>query len=461
GVLDDTFPISEKFHFRDGHVDFSRVKAVKKNVAGVDVSTFDTHLKEVPKRNSKGKIYVKFELPQGSLSDEEIKSQSTDEFHALWLIMKRDLQVVVDCHIEEIKDLIQKKVQNGLGGSSSNIPEPSQSEMEMLSNPSIQKYLDEMVCIAKLVKDLPKGWDDVSNPSSSFFVKPTFNEENCWKAFQYALGNGPSKCSLRLDDYHWDEDFLYVFIPVLIRDGSSGHFVLYVVDLNKHIIYYLDNKVFVNVACYKEKIKRISSILVSNFIADQLSSLFENLNLVFDIDIGLFPTKEVKGDWKKGATDLDCAVYVMVHMLFFDGSEHFNFEPLNDVNFFLLICWYIVFYIIVFIITMSLYALQEKRRKVCRSCICGSLVLFDMNKVRPEILDKVISFRDKRLSALEEIYVNRSKREEAQKIEEEKRRKALEDLKGKEAQSFAKEGGEQQGEDGKNPRRSTRGKTKK
>ncbi|KAL2894006.1 Facilitated trehalose transporter Tret1-2-like protein, partial [Bienertia sinuspersici] len=219
-----------------------------------------------------------------------------------------------------------------------------------------------------------------------------------------------------------------VFIPVLIRDGSSGHFVLYVVDLNKHTIYYLDNKVFVNVACYKEKIKRISSIL-----ADQLSSLFENLNLVFDIDIGLFPTKEVKGDWKKGATDLDCAVYVMVHMLFFYGSEHFNFEPLND----------------------------EKRRKVCRSCICGSLVLSDMNKVRPEILDKVISFRDKRLSALEEIYVNRSKREEAQKIEEEKRRKALEDLKGKEAQSFVKEGGEQQGEDGKNARRSTRGKTKK
>ncbi|KAL2899043.1 Serine--tRNA ligase, partial [Bienertia sinuspersici] len=130
-----------------------------------------------------------------------------------------------------------------------------------------------------------------------------------------------------------------VFIPVLIRDGSSGHFVLYVLDLNKHIIYYLDNKVFVNVTCYKEKIERISSILV-------------------------------KGDWKKGATDLDCAVYVMVHMLFFYGSEHFNFEPLND----------------------------EKRRKV-----------------RPEILDKVISFRDKRLSALEEIYVNRSKREEAQK----------------------------------------------
>ncbi|KAL2927009.1 G-box-binding factor 4, partial [Bienertia sinuspersici] len=165
----------------------------------------------------------------------------------------------------------------------------------------------------------------------------------------------------------------------------SSHFVLYVLDLNKHIIYYLDNKVFVNVPSYKEKIERISSIL--------------NLNLVFDIDIGLFPTKEVKGDWKKGATDLDCAVYVMVNMLFFDGSEHFKFEPLND----------------------------EKRRKVCRSCICGSLVLSNMNKVRPEILDKVISFRDKRLSALEEIYVNRSKREEAQKIEEEKQMKALED----------------------------------
>ncbi|KAL2903926.1 Fe-S cluster assembly protein DRE2, partial [Bienertia sinuspersici] len=165
-----------------------------------------------------------------------------------------------------------------------------------------------------------------------------------------------------------------VFIPILIRDGSSGHFILYVLDLNKHIIYYLDNKVFANVTSYKEKIERISSIL-----ADQLCSLFENLNLVFDIDIGLFPTKEVKGDWKKGATNLDCA---------------------------------------------------EKRRNVCRTCTCGSLVLSDMNK-------------DKRLSALEEIYVNRSKREEAQKIEEDKQRKALEDLKAKEAQSFAKEGGEQ------------------
>ncbi|KAL2934645.1 ATP-dependent helicase/nuclease subunit A, partial [Bienertia sinuspersici] len=46
--------------------------------------------------------------------------------------------------------------------------------------------------------------------------------------------------------------------------------------------------------------------------ADQLSLLFENLNLVFDIDIGLFP--------------------------------------------------------------------EEKRRNICRACICGSLVLSDMNK---------------------------------------------------------------------------------
>ncbi|KAL2894419.1 Leucine-rich repeat-containing protein 7, partial [Bienertia sinuspersici] len=195
-----------------------------------------------------------------------------------------------------------------------------------------------------------------------------------------------------------------VFILVLIRDGSSSHFVLYFLDLKKQIIYYLDNKLFANVTSYKEKIERISSIL-----ADQQSSLFENLNLVFDIDIGLFPIREVKGDWKKGATDLDC---------------------------------------------------PEKRRKICRASICGSLVLSDMNKVRPEILDKVISFREKRFSVLEEIYINRSKKEEAQKIEVEKQRKALEDLKAKEVESFAKEGGKQQGKDGKNPR-SSRGKTKK
>ncbi|KAL2894541.1 Myosin-binding protein 2, partial [Bienertia sinuspersici] len=131
-----------------------------------------------------------------------------------------------------------------------------------------------------------------------------------------------------------------VFIPVLIRDGSSGHFVLYVLDLKKQIVYYLDNKLTSYLRCLR-----------------------------------------------------------------------------------------IETWVLILILAYS----QQKRRKIFRACICGSLVLSDMNKVRSEILDKVISFRDKRLSALEEIYVNRSKKEEAQKKEVEKQRKALEDLKAKEA----------------------------
>ncbi|KAL2905911.1 hypothetical protein RDABS01_004621 [Bienertia sinuspersici] len=126
--------------------------------------------------------------------------------------------------------------------------------------------------------------------------------------------------------------------------------------------------------------------------ADQLSSLFENLNLGFTFDI----------------------VYVMVHMLFFMAQNTFNSKALND----------------------------EKRKKICRACICGTLVS-DMNKVRPNIVDKGIPFRDKRLYVLEVIEKNRKKKKEAQQLE---------------AQN--KEEGEQQGED-ENPRRSTRAKIKK
>ena len=67
--------------------------------------------------------------------------------------------------------------------------------------------------------------------------------------------------------------------------------------------------------------------------ADQVNSLLEYLNIQVQSDIGLYDVVEVKGEWKKGAFDLDCAVYVMVHMLMFDGSNEPESPYLVDVSF--------------------------------------------------------------------------------------------------------------------------------
>lgn len=48
--------------------------------------------------------------------------------------------------------------------------------------------------------------------------------------------------------------------------------------------------------------------------------------------MGLWPITEVKGSWKQGAYNLDSSMYVIVHMLLFDGSGQFECPYLNDVS---------------------------------------------------------------------------------------------------------------------------------
>ena len=61
------------------------------------------------------------------------------------------------------------------------------------------------------------------------------------------------------------------------------------------------------------------------------------MKIDFEFDIGLFELKIIQGNWKKGETDYDCSVYVMSHMLFFDGSDVFEFKYLDDVS--IIICF--------------------------------------------------------------------------------------------------------------------------
>lgn len=118
GLLNETYPISVKFYFtEDGQFDFNRMKPVQKQIEVQYVprrvlsddtgsggsSGGDATNKAAPKRKVKGKLYIQFELPPGSQTDEEINAQARDELHAMWLLWKRDLDAVSHCHIDLLK----------------------------------------------------------------------------------------------------------------------------------------------------------------------------------------------------------------------------------------------------------------------------------------------------------------------------------------------------------------------
>ena len=58
-------------------------------------------------------------------------------FHAQWLLMKRDTQLVVEYHIEQLRNLKLK-----FGEESTIVPEPSQGELDAMSDPRFQEAVD-------------------------------------------------------------------------------------------------------------------------------------------------------------------------------------------------------------------------------------------------------------------------------------------------------------------------------
>ncbi|KMT02061.1 hypothetical protein BVRB_9g207900 [Beta vulgaris subsp. vulgaris] len=190
-------------------------------------------------------------------------------------------------------------------------------------------------------------------------------------------------------------------------DGGN-HFVLFVLDTKKRTVFYIDNKIWDDDEEYKKMMETLSSI-----IADGVSSLFQYYEITQSQgdDMGLWRMTEVKGSWKKGAYDLDCGVYTLVHMLLFEGSEEFECPYLND----------------------------ENIRKAARVSLCGCMIFSDLNKKRSELVQKVISFRSKRSETVAFIEENkRNKAEESKRMEEELRKMMQQEKKKKQVKDGKK-----------------------
>lgn len=71
-----------------------------------------------------------------------------------------------------------------------------------------------------------------------------------------------------------------------------------------------------------------------------LEKLLKNMDNIHHEDIKSFKFIPVGGNWKRGAYDKDCCVYLMMFMMVFHGVETiqdgvgiFDFDPLADVSF--------------------------------------------------------------------------------------------------------------------------------
>ena len=71
-----------------------------------------------------------------------------------------------------------------------------------------------------------------------------------------------------------------------------------------------------------------------------LEKLLKNMDNIHHEDIKSFKFIPVGGNWKRGAYDKDCCVYLMMLMMVFHGVETvqdgvgiFDFDPLADVSF--------------------------------------------------------------------------------------------------------------------------------
>ena len=124
---------------------------------------------------------------------------------------------------------------------------------------------------------------------------------------------------------------------------SVNHFIMFVADLKKKAIFYLDNRITdddIGHGDYEIRIGKIGCL-----ISKCLKEFFiKFLGAGFPIEE--FAVPEVRGDWKQGAYDLDCGCYVLTHMLLFDGSVEFNCEYLNNVSytyFIMLFCYNIMY----------------------------------------------------------------------------------------------------------------------
>uniref|UniRef100_A0A803MAB0 Ubiquitin-like protease family profile domain-containing protein n=1 Tax=Chenopodium quinoa TaxID=63459 RepID=A0A803MAB0_CHEQI len=105
-------------------------------------------------------------------------------------------------------------------------------------------------------------------------------------------------------------DSKLIYVPILIEE----HYVLFVVDHAKQLIYYLDNIIWCDATLnYFQKF--------SLHMCDQLSDFLGKRNHLKSKQLPFYKFKVVDFQWKKTKIDnTECGVFVMYHMLHFIGE---------------------------------------------------------------------------------------------------------------------------------------------
>uniref|UniRef100_A0A803MRK4 Uncharacterized protein n=1 Tax=Chenopodium quinoa TaxID=63459 RepID=A0A803MRK4_CHEQI len=386
GILEfDTYLVSEKLQFEDGQVVCNQFKEAPVN----QTSRKESVVYEGVRSNVKG--VIQFELPASSMSNEEIRSIAIDEVYEKFLLMKRDLEVVSNFYMNELKVLFQTRKPND---GSTSTPPMSQTDLFFM-DPRVHEIVDEIVSLVNWVLDAVvqelvdycisdyHGFD--LNEVLVSFGKPfeiTRNEFlslgeltiaissviiDCWALLlnenQKSSAHGPQKL------YFWcfskysntqDIDKLFdiwsrwLFIPCNDFDIAN-------VELEEKL-QFIDNMSYdTKYMSEVEKFSDVLSDMLSIFLDQRLPQSNDSVKNMIE-----YTLESPYVNWKSGKQkNNDSGIYTMVSMLYFDGADVFNCDVLKTVS----------------------------TRRALRAQIAATLVLSDMNIVRDEVLEKLSEFR--------------------------------------------------------------------
>uniref|UniRef100_A0A803MQG9 Ubiquitin-like protease family profile domain-containing protein n=1 Tax=Chenopodium quinoa TaxID=63459 RepID=A0A803MQG9_CHEQI len=314
-----------------------------------------------PSTNGTTGRIVAFELPEGIMTDEEIKKISTDVVHETFLLFKRNMDVLLfvqSTGFQTLNDLITSRRSVSL--SSDDFVSVSQTEL-LLSDPHYLKILDGLIdeCNKmKSVHDMFRGFYEPTEGNKDFVPEkepaqdfneniPKDDDNGHGKIVNEGLnGSGPSAiilgptqnipvghidqnepprlrankslCSLdcghvgnissAVKDLHdiWEGWVSYENPECNIMDADliyfpvliENHYILYVIDHTKEL-------------CV------------------QMGAFLGKRNHPKSSQLPSYGFEVVELEWRKEKVDnLDCGVFVMYHMLHFVG-ESFKFNDLK------------------------------------------------------------------------------------------------------------------------------------
>uniref|UniRef100_A0A803LEQ8 Uncharacterized protein n=1 Tax=Chenopodium quinoa TaxID=63459 RepID=A0A803LEQ8_CHEQI len=298
------------------------------------------------------------------------------EVYEKFLLMKRDLEVVSNFYMDELKVLFQTRK---LNDASTLTPPISQTDLFFM-DPRVHEIVDEIVSLVSWVSKVPNGLDDADIDDNGAPAKEinVVVGEVPRIGFEHVLSNGKSKCSPAMDelvdycisDYHGFDlnELLVCFgIPFEITRNeflslgeptiaiSSGIIDCWALLLNENqkSSAHGPQKLYFGVPQ--------SSDMLSTFLDQRLPQSNDSVKNMVE-----YTLESPSLNWKSGKQkNNDSGIYTMVSMLYFDRADEFNCNVLKMVS----------------------------TRPALRAQIAATLVLSDMNIVRDEVLKKLYEFR--------------------------------------------------------------------